>query len=549
MTDNRLFYGDNLPILRERIPDNSVDLIYLDPPFNSNRDYNVLFKDESGRESDAQIRAFGDTWHWGPTAQAVYEELITGPDRVASVMEAMHTLIGPNQMMAYLVMMTIRLVELRRVLKPTGSLYLHCDPTASHYLKVVLDTIFGPENYRNEIIWKRTFAHGNVGRNYGKITDTIYWYTKSNKHHWSQQHTPLTSEEIELKYPHADADGRRWQSVTLRNPGPRPNLHYPYTASNGITYQPHPNGWSCNMERMQKYDRENRLHFPSSPEGALRLKMYADKSPGDKLQNLWDDIPPIGSQAKERLGYPTQKPVALLERIVQASSNPGDLVLDPFAGCGTAIAAAQKLGRQWIGIDITHLSVGLLKYRLRDTFDLDWRTDYRVIGEPEDVPGARQLASDDRYQFQFWAASLVEAQPLGGEPKKGKDRGVDGVIRFIDGAGQKQTAQRVLVQVKSGKVSSRDIRDLVGTVDRENAALGVFITLEEPTRDMLTEALSAGTYESPLFGRSYRKIQIFTVQELLSGKSIDMPPQHGTFKQAERDKGEQPTTRDMFGGM
>lgn len=297
---------------------------------------------------------------------------------------------------------------------------------------------------------------------------------------------------------------------------------------------------------MEKFESEGRLYYTST--GLPRLKQYLDEMPGVHIQSIWDDIPPISSQAKERLGYPTQKPEALLERIVQASSNPGDVVLDPFAGCGTAIAAAQKLGRKWIGIDITHLSVALLKYRLRDMFDLDWRKDYKVIGEPEDVPGARQLANEDRFQFQFWAASLVEAQPLGGEAKKGKDRGVDGVIRFFDGGGQKQTTERVLVQVKSGKVSSRDIRDLVGTIEREKAAIGAFITLEEPTRDMVSEALSAGLYESQSWGE-FRKIQILTIADLLAGRNIDMPRQHVTFKQAERVKETKPGMQQMFGDL
>jgi site-specific DNA-methyltransferase (adenine-specific) len=266
---------------------------------------------------------------------------------------------------------------------------------------------------------------------------------------------------------------------------------------------------------------------------------------------MWDDISVINNRSKEVMGYPTQKPIALLERIIETSSNPGDVVLDPFCGCGTAIAAAQTLGRAWIGIDVTHLSVALMKYRLRDMFDLTAGEDYRVIGEPESVSGARQLAQDDRFQFQFWAGSLVEAQPLGGEAgskqgKKGADRGIDGVIRFMDGTGKKPEVQRALVQVKSGKVSSRDIRDLVGTVEREEAALGVFITLEAPTRDMVTEALSAGTYESPFYGTTHRKIQLLTIEELLEGQRIDMPPQHGTFKQAGRAQGPQGRQMGMF---
>lgn len=545
MGENRLYYGDNLTILREYIPDASVDLIYLDPPFNSDRNYNVLFKDESGRDSDAQITAFEDTWHWGRTAQETYEELaIKGPERVAAAMSAMHTLVGTNQMMAYLVMMTARLVELHRVLKPTGSLYLHCDPTASHYLKIILDAIFGPENFRNEIIWKRTASKGLATRRLPDNHDIILSYQKTNEATWNldEMFVPYVEEDLDEKtagkYRYRDEDGRLYRLSDVTNPNPnRPNLTYEFL---GITRV-----WRWTKERMQKA-YEDGLIVQTKPGTVPQLKRYLDEQRGRPLDDVWTDISPLNSQAKERLGYPTQKPEALLERIIAASSNPGDVVLDPFAGCGTAIAAAQKLGRRWIGIDITHLSVALLKYRLRDMFDLKPGADYQVIGEPTTVDGARALALDDRFQFQFWAASLVEAQPLGGEPKKGKDRGVDGVIRFLDGAGQKQAPQRVLVQVKSGKVSSRDVRDLVGTVEREGAAIGVLITLEAPTRDMETEALSAGTYESALWGKRYRKIQILTIADLLAGQGIDMPPQHGTFRQAERSRGPQDSTLPMF---
>lgn len=549
---NRLYYGDNLDILRHYLPDDRVDLIYLDPPFNSSRSYNVLFKDESGRDSDAQITAFEDTWSWGPQAEQTYYELVTdAPERVQAAIGALRQIVGTNPMMAYLVMMAARLVELHRVLKPTGSLYLHCDQTAAHYLKLILDTIFGGENFRNEIVWKRTFAHGNVGRNYGNIADVIFWYSKTGDYCWNQQHITLSPEEILEKYTNVDVDGRRWQSVTLRNPGLRPNLHFPYTASNGITYQPHPNGWSCNLERLQKYDRENRLHFPARSDGALRLKMYADESAGEKLQNIWDDIVPLGAQAKERLGYPTQKPLALLERIIATSSNPGDIVLDPFAGCGTAMAAAQKLGRGWIGIDITHLSIALLKYRMKDMFGLEAGKDYQVIGEPEDVAGAQQLASEDRYQFQFWALSLIPgAKPLGGQAgsrqgKKGSDKGIDGIISFIDRSDARP--ERILIQVKSGHVKSGDVRDLKGAMEREGAAMGVFITLEAPSRDMATEAVSAGFYRPKAWEGQYPKIQLLTIADLLAGKRVEMPAQRGGFKQAERMQNAGETNLPLFG--
>ncbi len=539
ITENTLFYGDNLLILREHIPSESVDLIYLDPPFNSSRNYNVLFKDEHGTESEAQITAFEDTWHWNLAAEAAYSELLTeAPDHIAKMIESLRGFIGDNQMMAYLVMMAARLVELHRVLKPTGSIYLHCDPTASHYLKIILDTIFGVKRFRNELIWKRTSSHGNVSTTYGDVTDTILYYARGEKPTWNQVYIPYTQKHIEGSFTHVDPDGRRFTTSDLRNPGYRPNLIYDYKG-----YKPHPNGWAISREKMEEYDRQGRLWFPPDKDGRIRLKRYLDESPGHRIQNLWDDIPPISSQAAERLGYPTQKPLALLERIISASSNPDDIVLDPFCGCGTAIAAAQKLNRKWIGIDITHLSIALQKYRLEAMFP---GIKFKVVGEPKDIGAARQLATEDRYQFQWWSLSLIRARPLGGqegsrEGKKGSDKGIDGVIAFIDD--NTGRAKRVLVQVKSGHVNSSHIRDLKGTLQREQAAIGVFITLEPPSKDMNTEAVSAGFYHSPGWNKDYPRIQILTIEELLHNAEVKMPPQFGTFKQAQRvqqSEGQQP---------
>jgi site-specific DNA-methyltransferase (adenine-specific) len=533
ITENTLFYGDNLGILREYIPDESIDLIYLDPPFNSNRNYNVLFKDESGTDSEAQITAFEDTWHWNQAAQDAYDYLATeSGNHVSKMIGSLRDFIGTNQMMAYLVMMATRLVELHRVLKSTGSLYLHCDPTASHYLKIILDVIFGPLSFRNEIVWQRTSAH-NDPRRYGANIDILLYYTKGSTWTWNQQYVPHSAEYI-TRFRQVDPDGRRWTDADLTAKGlSGGGYEYEYKGSRSL--------WRCPRETMERLDAEGRLHFTHA--GGIRLKRYLDDTPGVPLQALWDDISPINSQASERLGYPTQKPLALLERIIQTSSNLGDMTLDPFCGCGTEIAAAQKLGRKWIGIDITHLSIALQKYRLQEMFpDIQ----FRVIGEPQDVGAAKQLAQEDRYQFQWWALSLIKAKPLGGQEnsksgKKGSDKGIDGVINFIDDAYSKP--KRVLVQVKSGHVKSGDIRDLVGTVDRENAAIGVFITLEAPSKDMLTEAISAGHYESPGWNQKYPRIQILTITELLKGAEVNMPPQYGTFKQTRKVResgGEQP---------
>ena len=531
---NTLFYGDNLSVLREHIPDESVDLVYLDPPFNSNASYNVLFKEKTGEESPAQIKAFTDTWEWTQEAERTFEHDIilnaNTPSAVKDMITALRQFVGNNALMAYLVMMTPRLVELCRALKPTGSLYLHCDPTSSHYLKVLLDTVFGKDRFRNEITWKRTFSHGNVGRNFGSICDTLFWYGKSDDDTWNQLYTPFPEDYVERTFKHQDTDGRRWQSVTLRNPGPRPNLHYPYTASDGVTYHPHPNGWTCNVERMKQYDRENRLHFPSNKTGALRLKMYLDESAGVRMQNLWTDIPPIGAQAAERLGYPTQKPLALLERIIQASSNEGDVVLDPFCGCGTAVAAAEKLKRKWIGVDITHLAVALMKNRLKTMFDLEPGEDYDVVGEPTDVGGARALWEQDPYQFQYWATSLLEAYPQ--EQKRGADRGIDGLVYFVDGP--RRTPHKAVIQVKGGRVAPSQMRDLKGVVGREKAALGLFITLEEPTREMRSEAASGGFFHSDIWDRDFPTTQIRTVEELLEGRQFEIPSHAAMFQPAQR---------------
>ena len=360
ITQNTLFYGDNLNILREYISDESVDLIYLDPPFNSIRSYNVLFKDESGLDSEAQITAFEDTWHWNHIAEQTYRDLVTSaPDRISQLITALRAFIGTNQMMAYLVMMAARLVELHRVLKPTGSLYLHCDPTASHYLKIVLDTIFGIRNFKNEITWQRTVSHNDARRKYADVSDTLLFYTKSDKFIFNVQYMEYTEEYIQNFYRYVDESGRRYRIDNLRSPNPRPNLTYDYKG-----YKPHPNGWAISREKMEKLDAEGRLYFPKTQEGRIQLKRYLDEMSGTPVGCIWTDIKPIQSQADERLGYPTQKPLSLLERIIHASSNPGDVVLDPFCGCGTAIAAAQKLERRWIGIDITHLSIALQKYRL-----------------------------------------------------------------------------------------------------------------------------------------------------------------------------------------
>jgi site-specific DNA-methyltransferase (adenine-specific) len=527
---NKLFFGDNLLILREHVADESVDLTYLDPPFNSAANYNVLFQEKGGEQSAAQITAFEDTWHWSQESEATYHDLVTtAPESLSTLIQALRNFLGTSDMMAYLTMMSPRLIELHRVLKNTGSIYLHCDTTASHYLKLVLDAIFGVRNFRSEIIWKRTSAHNDAKRNFGFITDSIFYYSKSDKFTFNQQFGEYKAEYLESFYRHVDSNGRRYRLSDLRSPSPRPNLTYDYKG-----YKPHPNGWAVSLEKMKRLDAEGRLEIPKSKDGRISLRRYLDEQKGMTIGNLWDDIQPISAQAKERLGYPTQKPEILLERIIKTSSNEGDVILDSFSGCGTSINVAERLHRKWIGIDVTHLAISLIKTRLDHTFGSDLAP-YEVIGEPKDVASAEALAEsglDGRYQFQWWAVGLVNGRPAQ-DKKKGKDTGIDGFAYFFDDASN--IAKKIIIQVKSGNVKSGDIRDLKGVLEREKAQIGVFITLKPATKDMTKEAVSAGFYESEHYGK-FPKLQILTIEELLNGARLQYPQTGGsaTFKRAER---------------
>jgi site-specific DNA-methyltransferase (adenine-specific) len=530
---NKLYYGDNLQVLRDYIPDQSVDLIYLDPPFNSRQNYNVLFAEKDGSRSASQITAFKDSWEWNLEAQATFEEIVERGGRVSDAMRAFKTLLGNSDMMAYLAMMAPRLLELRRVLKEDGSIYLHCDPTASHYLKLILDAVFGPQMFRTEIIWKRTSSHGNVSVGLGDVTDNIFYYNKGTSPIWNQIYIPYSEAYIKSHFSQVDTDGRRYTTSDLRNPAVRPNLHYEYKG-----FQPHPNGWAVSRERMEKYDAEGRLVFPAKLDGRIRLKRYLDEQPGEKATNLWTDVPPINSQAQERLGYPTQKPEALLERILKASSNEGDVVLDPFCGCGTTVQVAQKLNRRWIGIDITHLAIGLIKTRLDDTFGPEVRKTYQVIGEPTDVAGAQQLADENKYQFQYWALGLCGARPTEGI-KKGADRGIDGRLYFHEATGG--DSKQIIFSVKGGhNIGVAEIRDLIGVLQREKAEIGVYISFEEPTKPMQREAAEAGFYTSA-DGSKYPRLQLLTIKGLLEGTQRLQRPLHVrdvTFKKAPRSRPE-----------
>jgi site-specific DNA-methyltransferase (adenine-specific) len=508
---NALYYGDNLSVLRESIADESVDLIYLDPPFNSNASYNVLFKAPSGEQSQAQIEAFEDTWHWNESAEKAFDEVLTGPHSDASIMlKAMRSALGENDMMAYLAMMAVRLIELHRVLKPTGSLYLHCDPTASHYLKILLDAVFGPRYFQNEIVWKRTTSHNDARNKFGDVCDKIFFYSKSESHFFARQFGEYDERYLREKYKYVDGGGRRYRLDNLRSPNPRPNLTYEYKG-----FQPHPNGWAVSRAKMEELDLKGMLEFPKSPEGRIQIRRYLDEREGMPISNVWDDISPINSMAQERLGYPTQKPLPLLERIISASSKEGDLILDPFCGCGTTIHAAQKLNRPWIGIDITHLAIALIELRMTEAFP---GLSFEVHGVPKDYAGARNLAEHDKHQFQMWIAAKIGAQPYKGG-KKGMDRGIDGYLHFRDADKKPQFA---IVSVKGGEnINSAMVRDLKGTMEREKAALGLFLTLNKPSREMTKEAVSAGFYETG--GMKVPRLQILTAAEILEGKLPQVP--------------------------
>ncbi len=470
--DNTLYYGDNLDILRRHLKDESVDLIYLDPPFNSKRDYNVLYAEQDGTRSSAQIKAFKDTWRWDQGAALAYQEIVEAGGKVSQAMQGFRALLGDSDTLAYLAMMAPRLVELRRVLKPSGSIYLHCDPTASHYLKQLMDAVFGATNFRNEIIWHyRKWPSGKYA--FQRNHDVILFYSCSDSHE-------RTFNQLFME--RAPSTLKRFGTAKI----------------------------------VSGHDVEGR-RIPSQVE--------EQDSEGVRQDDVWEigRVPPIKQL------FPTQKPEALLERIINASSNEGDVVLDPFCGCGTAIVVAERLKRRWIGIDITQLAVTLIKHRLGEVR-------YRVVGEPVSASEAAVLAAQDPYQFQYWALGLVGARPI--EEKKGADKGIDGRLYFHDESpdnGQPiGKTKQIIISVKAGRIPAEHIRALLGVVERERAQIGVLITFQEPSKAMRADAASAGFYDSP-WGSRHPRIQILTIADILSGKGIDYPAPRQlnvTFKRA-----------------
>ena len=511
---NQLYYGDNLEVMRDFIPSESIDLVYLDPPFNSNRSYNVIFGKHKATTAEAQIQAFDDTWTWTVNTEREYLNAIQGgvPIAVGNALTSFRTLLGENDALAYLTMMAPRLVEMHRVLKDTGSMYLHCDTTASHYLKVLLDAVFGPENFRSEITWVRTTTHNDAKR-WSPNSDIILYYGKTTNVTWNPVHLPHNPEYVSDKYRFDDGDGRMYGLWDMTSPNPRPNLTYEWKG-----HQPPPNGWRYSVERMTELDAQGRIWYPNSKDKRPRLKRYLDEQPGPVAGNVWTDINPINSRAAERLGYPTQKPLALLERIIAASSNEGDVVLDPFCGCGTTVDAAQRLRRRWVGIDVTYIAVDLVEKRLEHTYGEAIHEQFEVLGIPRDINGAQRLFELSPFDFERWAVSLVNGQP---NEKQVGDKGVDGIIRFyLD----KNATGEVLVSVKGGKqLTPSMVRDLSGTVEARKAAMGLLITMGEPTKGMLEAASVGGLYEWPVNKAQFPRIQVVSVVDLLAGKRPNLP--------------------------
>lgn len=512
---NKLWFGDNLTILREEVKSESVDLIYLDPPFNSNANYNVLFRTPTDEAASAQAEAFRDTWTWGEEAQWALIELLQNGGSVAAIIHALHAALGESDMMAYLVMMAQRLVELRRVLRPSGSLYLHCDQTASHYLKVISDAIFGARNFRNEIIWKRTSTHSD-SRTWSRVADVVLFYTKGKTFTWNIPREAHSAEYVASKYRYDDGDGRTYRLDNMTSPNPRPNMMYEWK---GFPFPP--KGWRYSIETMTRLDTEGRIWYPKGKDGQFditkrpQLKRYLDEMAGGVMGTVWTDINPLNSQARERIGYPTQKPVALLERIMKASSNEGDVILDPFCGCGTTIAAAERLERKWIGIDVAFHAIKVIEARIGETSP---EAAYDVGGIPRDFGSAVRLAQKDKYQFQWWANYLVGVQALK-EIKRGADRGIDGEMYFMNGP---RGWGRILTSVKGGQhVGTKDVREFKAVIDREKAEMGLFICLNEPTRDMNAEAASFGFVQTA--HGHLPKLQIVSIAEWFRGKRPLLP--------------------------
>ena len=556
LTGNILYFGDNLDVMRNSLKTESVDLIYLDPPFKSAADYNVLFRAGGLKPDEAQMTAFKDTWTWDDGAQAAFAELqdISNP-RLVSIVNALHVALAESPMMSYIVMMAVRLHEMRRILKPTAALYLHCDPTASHYLKIVLDAIFGPENYLNEIIWRRTGSHNNSKR-FGPIHDTIHFYRKSDLYKHNVLFQPYMQGHVNSYFKASDAKGKYWTN-SIHGAGKR-------NGESGKVwrgYDPTAKGrhWAVPGELVEafgideelpQHEKLNALYelglidCPAHSGGALpTYRQYLETSPGVPIQDIWDyqphtkgvlhgslrsideDVRWLRKQGDpERLGYPTQKPLGLMRRIIEASTKPGDLVLDPFCGCGTTVEAAEMLGRKWIGIDISPFAIELVRQvRLESRYKhlVAGRT-YTIDGLPTTLDGAKMLASADKLRkaFEIWAVTR-----LGGFPneKKGGDGGIDGRLPFRPD-GPMGKVRYAVVSVKSGKLvpdALRSIGKLAEKHKETSLGFGILVTLEKPTAGMIKEAKSEPMVD--IAGMKFPPLQILTVEQILNGSLPKLP--------------------------
>lgn len=539
---NKLWYGDNLTIM-QGLGKHSVDLIYLDPPFNSKQNYNLLYKTMTGKPVPEQVEAFCDTWEMDTQKEAIARSMPVlmrehGVDDYyvdfwRLWMQALRH--SQPHLLAYLIFMVQRLLHMKSILRPTGSLYLHCDPTASHYIKVMMDGIFGHENFRNEIIWKRTGAHGRA-KKWGPIHDTILFYTASNSYTWNRVLESYDADYLAKFYRNEDEHGL-FQPISLTGPGTR-------TGSSGTAWRgvdpggrhwelppdrslpewfEFPDGYSkmsC-QERLDVLDAQDLIYWPKR--GSIpRFKRYASVAGGNPVQDIITDIGPISAHAGERLGYPTQKPVSLLKRIIAASSNPGDVIFDPFCGCGTTIYAAHETGRNWIGCDIAILSIKLVRDVLTERYRLVEGSDYEVDGIPVSPEGALELFHHDPSTFQNWFVERVGGFPM---QKKSADRGIDGRIYFETRDGLRE----MMLQVKGGKtVRPTDIRDLRGVLEREpTAELAGFLSIADPSKAMRKEAAEAGMYEYN--GVEYPRIQFLTTEDVLVHKrEFHMPTRIGS---------------------
>lgn len=466
--NNALYYGDNLDVLRRKIKDETVDLCYIDPPFNSKRNYNQIYNN-IGNEDRAQAQAFTDTWTWDDHAQVGYDEILANDHgrfqaQLIELIKGLRAVLGQGSLLAYLVSMSLRITEIQRVLTATGSFYLHCDPTSSHYLKLILDAVFCAQggDYKNEIAW--CYASGGVSKHwFAKKHDIVFFYTKSKDYTFNTQYRPYS-------------EG---------------------TMQRGLT--------AVKKEMNEKYEL---------------------RSQGAVMSDWWPDITPLLSPTSyERLGYPTQKPEALLERIINASSNEGDMILDAYCGCGTTVAVAQRLKRRWIGVDITYQSIALVLRRLEKGFGAKVLDTIQTDGIPQDMESAAALAlkKDDRLrkEFEKWAVLTYTNNRAIINEKKGADAGIDARAYFMTG---KTDNAKIIFQVKSGGVKRSDIATLRGDMGREKAALAVLITLEKPSKPMIGEAKDAGQYHHETMGRNYDKISIVTVQDIVeNGNRLDIP--------------------------